>query len=352
MSRWANDPDAAADQLIARCLDGIEIAGRILLANQGGGVPALLADRGLPFTAWNRRLAGSGDAHPWPPAGPFDVALLRLPKAKDEQEMAAHACLGALVSGGRLIVYGGNDEGIRSAGGRIERLCGTVETLAARGHGRVLAALRPVEIAGLRGALADWRTVTTLDVGGVARDWVSYPSVFAAGRIDAGTALLIGALPGLAARASVLDYGCGTGVIAASTRAAEPTLALDLLDSDAVALAAARENVPGARLILGTRLADAGARRYAAILSNPPLHRGIAEDHALLHLLVADAPGMLDPGGVLQMVVQRRVPLDRLLGQHFTDVTVAAENGSYRVWRGAVGSDPPAPTVPRRHRRP
>ena len=38
MSRWASDPDAAADQLIIRCLDDIDVAGRVLLANQTGGV--------------------------------------------------------------------------------------------------------------------------------------------------------------------------------------------------------------------------------------------------------------------------------------------------------------------------
>ena len=333
MSRWANDPDAAADHLIARSLGAIDPGGRVLLANQAGGLPPLLAERGVSAAVWNRRLAASGEAHAWPPAGPFDVAIVRLAKAKDEQQMSAHACLSALVPGGRLVVYGGNDEGIRSAGGRLEALCGTVETLAARGHGRVLAARRPAQVPGLRGALADWRIVTRLQIGGSARDWVSYPGVFAAGRIDEGTALLVGALPRLAAQAKVLDYGCGSGAIAASARAGEPTLALDLVDNDAVALAAAGENVPGARLVLGTRLAAAGGRGYAAILSNPPLHRGIAEDHSLLHQLIADAPSVLAPGGLLQIVVQRRVPLDTMLAKHFAEAAVVAESGGFRVWR-------------------
>ena len=42
-------------------------------------------------------------------------------------------------------MYGGNDEGIRSAGGRLEGLCGAVETVAARGHGRVLIGAPPGE---------------------------------------------------------------------------------------------------------------------------------------------------------------------------------------------------------------
>ena len=316
MSRWANDPEAAADELIRRSLDAIDLKGRVLLANHAGALPALLAERGVAAALWNRRLAGSAKAQAWPPAGPFDVALLRLPKAKDEQEMAAHACLSVLAPGGRLIVYGGNDEGIRSAGGMLERLCGEVETLATRGHGRVLAARRPADTAPsarLAGGLALDRAARRSPAR--VRDWVSYPGVFAAGRIDEGTALLIGALPPLRPGDRVLDYGCGSGVIGAAALAAAPGIALDLLDNDAVALEAARENVAGARLLLGTQARRRRPHDYDAILSNPPLHKGIAEDHALLEQLIADAPAHLRPGGFLQIVVQRRVPLERLLAE-------------------------------------
>ena len=333
MSRWANDPQAAADHLIGRSLEAIDLRGRVLLANQAGALPALLAGRGIDFSLWNRRLVGSSGAQPWPPAGPFDVTLLRLPKAKDEQQMAAHACLSVLVPGGRLIVYGGNDEGIRSAGDRLEGLCGQIETLATRGHGRILMAHRPTDSAGLRASLAAWRSVVPVAIAGAVRDWTSYPGVFAAGRIDEGTALLLSALPPLRPGERVLDYGCGSGMIGAAALAAQPGIALDLVDEDAVALEAARDNVPGARIVLGSKLADCGSTDYAAILSNPPLHKGIVEDHGLLEQLIADAPAHLRPGGVLAIVVQRRVPLENLLAKQFADIAVPAENGRYRVWR-------------------
>jgi 16S rRNA (guanine1207-N2)-methyltransferase len=339
MSRWAGDPERAAADLVERCLDAIGLKGRVLLANQASDRPAGLAGRGLKVAQWNRRLASTGGskAMPWPPAGPFEVVLLRLPRAKDEQEMAAHACLSVLAPDGRLVVYGGNEEGIRPAATMLEGLCGAVETLAKRGHGRVLAVARPASTR-LRASLSAWRSAGALQIGGQRRQWISYPGVFAAGRVDEGTALLIGALPPLGERARVLDYGCGSGLIGAAALWQSRCIALDALDSDSVALEAVRQNLPSAHCLLGTSLGAVAAKRYDAILSNPPLHQGLAEDHTLVEHLMAVAPAHLLAGGVLQIVVQRRVPLERRLAQHFASVAIAAETSRYRVWRAYVGT--------------
>ena len=270
MSRWAQDPDAAADALILRCLEDIAVAGRVLLASQSRALPEAIQHRGAECVVWSRRLSEGGTAAPWPPDGPFDLALVRLPKARDEQEMTAHAALGALRPGGRLILYGGNDEGIRSAARMLEEVTADVTTLSTRGHGRVLAALRPEDTTGLRGTLAAWRTVSRVEIGGRARDWVTYPGCFAAGRIDEGTALLLSVLPPLAAGARVLDYGSGTGVIAAALLDRQPDLRIDAMDHDAVALAAsgrtcrrrARSSAPGSPMPAGAATTPSSPIRH------------------------------------------------------------------------------------------
>jgi 16S rRNA (guanine1207-N2)-methyltransferase len=342
MTRWARDPEGAADALILHSLDEIAIVGRVLAVNQGGALPAAVRRHGADCTVWNRRLAvpAAVPAAPWPPQGPFDLAFVRLPKAREEQAMTVHATLSVLRPGGRLVLYGGNDEGIRSADAVLGEIASDVTTLAARGHGRVLAALRGDRAGQARATLEAWRAVARMEIAGSARDWVSYPGCFAAGRIDEGTALLLGALPPLVppltSGAHVLDYGCGTGIIAATLLAIEPALKVDTMDNDSVALAAARENVPAARRILGTRLVDAGRRDYAAILSNPPLHQGIAEDRIQLERLIADAPARLAPGGILQLVVQRRIAIERELARHFATVATVAETARYSVLRAGM----------------
>jgi len=330
MSRWAKDPEAAADALIGRSLDALDLSGRILIANASSGLPAMLAARGLACHRWHRRLVSGGATRPWPPSGPFDLAIVRLARAKDEQEMVLHAVLSVLAVDGRLVVYGGNDEGIRSAASVLAGLCGAADTVAKRGHGRVLAARRPAQLDHVRGELAAWRRTTPLSIAGQRRDWVSYPGLFAAGRIDEGTELLLATLPPLPAGARVADFGCGSGVIAAALAMA-PNSGLDLIDHDSVALLAAKENVPVGQAILATSLAGA-AGLWDAIFSNPPLHVGLSESHAALTQLVVEAPVHLRRGGLLQLVLQRRLSVEDLLAQHLGEVRILADNGRYRVW--------------------
>ena len=338
MSRWAHDPDAAADALIGRSLDAVDLSGRILLANPSGGLPAMLAARGVACALWQRRLQAGGSAQAWPPAGPFDLAIMRLAKAKDEQEMAAHAVLSVLGPEALLLLYGGNDEGIRSAAAMLEGLCGTgtLETIAQRGHGRVLAARRPKQLAQLRPDLGQWRRVTPLSIAGRIRPWVTYPGLFAAGLLDEGTALLLDVLPPLSAGARIADFGCGSGVIGAALPQL-PGIGLDMIDHDSLALLAVRENVPAGRALLASSLSQTGGALYDAILSNPPLHQGMTESHAALKELVAEAPAHLVRGGCLRIVLQRRLPLAQLLAQHLRQVCVLADNGRYRVWHAQRG---------------
>lgn len=333
MSRWRHDPDAAAADLLRRSLPDLQLSGRCLVLNAGAAVVAALRGEGADVTAWSRRASDVAEARPWPTGGPFDIALLRLAKAKDEQEMGLAAALSVLAPGGKIILFGGNDEGIRSGISMLEALCGSVETVSAKAHGRVVRATAPADTQGRPLTLAGWRRVSELEIGGRIRDWVTYPGVFSARQLDEGTALMLSVLPNLRAVARVLDYGCGSGAIAAAMRDRLPNAQVDMLDADSVALVAAAENVRDGRCILGTNLNAAGSTRYDAIVSNPPLHTGVAEDHAALDRLLAQAPKHLRPGGILQVVVQRRVPLGQALEPLFGEHAIVAEDGRFRVWR-------------------
>lgn len=336
MSRWGEDPVRAGDDLLARSRSAIAPSGRVLLAGAGPAAAAQIAsDEVGAITHWHRRMSRAfPNAVAEPPRGPFDTVLLRLPKGRAEQEMTLHQCLGVTAPGGRIVLYGGNEEGIRTAATLLGHIASPVDTLATMGHGRVVCARRTADL-NLRPRLDDWRIDTSLTIDGVALPWTTYPGLFAHGDLDPGTSLLLHCLPPVTGSGRYLDFGCGPGAISAALRMRAPSAQLDMLDADLVALEAARRNVPGATVFAGYSLAAVPVARYQLIVSNPPIHEGIREDHTTLEALIAGAPRHLMPGGTLLIVVQRRIPLQDSLARVFKTVSVAAENGGYRVWRAA-----------------
>ena len=355
--KWRGEASA---EVMAACVPDLGLGPGAAVLVAGEASPVLLTaleQAGCASSLWLRRAGSSlaAVARTWPADGPFAAALLRLPSAKEELDMMLHAAAARVAPGGAILVYGANDEGIRSVATRMEPLLGAIETIGQRAHCRVLLARRPQDVPGARARLADWRQSGQLEIAGTDRAWVSYPGTFAKGGLDAGTRLLLAALapgapspPGqlplaVSKDARILDFGCGTGVIAAHLRARWPDARIEMTDWDALAALAASENVPSAAAYAAAGLKDLDAAKYDLIVSNPPIHDGKAEDYTVLTRLIAEAPEKLGPKGALVLVVLGRVPVEEWLGAAFDKVETIAQDARYRVWcaRGPKVKDRP-----------
>lgn len=325
--------DAATEVMIG-CLEALAPCERPLVVGEASGrLAAVLRAGGARPGIWLWSAVGAQGviARAWPPDGPFDAAFVRLPKAKPALDFALHATASRLAPGAPIAVFGLNGEGVKSAAVRLAAVADEVTTLRTRQHARVIAGRRKATIPGFKASLADWRTVQDIDVAGQRVAWVSYPGVFAKGGLDAGTHLLIAHLPVVEPGALVLDFAAGSGVIARAVLDREPRAVVSLVDADALALEAARENVPAATALVGTGLEAAGSRPFDLIVSNPPLHLGVVESHAVLDHLIASAPKHLASGGRLILVVQRRVPVVPALEAAFGNAQVLADDGRFTV---------------------
>lgn len=290
-----------------------------------------LAGSGTHVVRWFRRAARGRVATPWPAAGRFDLAALRLPRAKSEFEMSLHAVASRLAPEGRLFVYGANDEGIKSIARRFAPLFDRVETAGTGGHCRVLSARLVTPPEGLRPTLSHWQESFDPGLSELGSSWAGFPGVFSHGSLDPGTELLVSSLPSDLAGRRMLDYGVGTGLITGVCVARGAVV--DALDIDSVAIEAARINVPTANVLLGRRLDDAPTERYDAIVSNPPIHRGKAETHDVLDALLLGAPYRLERRGTLTIVVQKRIAVEDKLAGHFAAVDRIAEDRVFKVVR-------------------
>lgn len=344
MSRRSRDEAAAA--LVVTALGRIDAPERALvLEDPRREVADALAAAGCAVTTWSRRDPGADGTLPWvqadrPLVADCQLVALRLPRAKQELEMLLHLAAGALAPEGVLWVYGANDEGAKSVAGKLPPLFERPFTLATGGHARLVAAGLAPDGPEPRITLESWLEHFELALPAMAASgprlvrWTSLPGTFAHGRLDEGTALLLRHLPPVGPGSRVLDYGAGTGPLAAGVLAAEPTARVTALEPDALAAAALRINVPEAEVVIGAGWPPLTERRWHAVIANPPYHRGKKETTALIAQFLGGLGGALERGGVMRCVVQRRLPFAELATEAgLAGAEAVADEGPYRVWQ-------------------
>lgn len=327
--------NATLASVMAGCLEPLGLSGTLLSALDETGLVAEAATQlGMRASVWQR--SGGSDAEPWPREELVDHVALRLPKGRKALEMSLHAVLARLAPGGRLFLYGANDEGVRSTQGLLEELLEQVHTLETKRHCRVWSGERSTDAGALWGSLEDWAEELSLEAPGGALRLRSYPGLFAHGRLDAGTRALLEALengPRPKPRGRLLDFGCGAGTIGIALQRRVPEAELHGVDRDALAVHAARENLPGATVHLGAGWkAIPRELRFDLIASNPPLHEGKDVDLGGFHDLLDGSGRHLTRRGRLVLVTGRPIPAGALLRDRFAQVSLLHETPSYRVW--------------------
>ncbi len=158
--------------------------------------------------------------------------------------------------------------------------------------------------------------------------------VFSKGGVDAGTKLLIEALPPLAGR--VLDLGCGWGPVGTALGRRDPALRIVMTDINERAAGLARENlrlngVKNAEVVTGDGYA-AVTGTFSAIITNPPIRAG----KQTIYGLFADARDYLEPGGCLYIVIRKQQGAPsalKYLQGIYKEVEIIERGGGYWVIR-------------------
>jgi 16S rRNA G1207 methylase RsmC len=152
----------------------------------------------------------------------------------------------------------------------------------------------------------------TADVWGRRLDLVSASGVFAAGRVDLGTGVLLRSTDPPDSGDTFLDLGCGYGLIACALALARPGATVWGVDVNARALQLSTENAvrvgAGSRLRVGTPADVPPDLTFDQIWSNPPIRIG----KPALHTLLRQWLPRLRPEGHANLVVGKNLGADSL----------------------------------------
>ena len=265
----------------------------------------------------------------------FDWIILTLPRQKELLQMLLDCAKCLLAAGGTVWLAGENKAGIKSADKLLKKHFGHVQKLDNARHCTLFEASAPNidKPFNSAGYLETWIADSAQDFAGKKLEIASYPGVFAHGHLDAGSSLLLESLARQTITGSVLDFGCGSGVIGAHI-ATQPDTDVTFLDTSALALKACKETLARNNLE-GTLLAADGLTgletRYNWILSNPPIHSGVKTNNHLSMQLLTDVDKHLQPGGQLIIVANRHLPYEKWLGEKFKQVSELGVNQHFKV---------------------
>ncbi len=240
------------------------------------------------------------------------VVILRLPRALEQLDqwaslIAAHAAPDVLVlAGGRIkhMTLGMNEV--------MGRYFDMVEASLAQQKSRVLRVRGPrVKEAMAASALWPKRHVhADVDLTVCAEG-----GVFAGASVDIGTLSLLAVLDRVSGKQGqrIIDFGCGTGILATQLARLRPTALVIATDQSAAAVASARAtaeaNGVGDRVevVLDDGLSLQPDESADLIVFNPPFHSGAAVHAGTSMRLFAEAGRVLKPGGELWVVANRHL---------------------------------------------
>lgn len=326
-------------------------ANRVFIAGPGATATALWAARaGAAVTYWTENAAEGQSliaslAHNCLPAAQCliqadfaglqpatcDAAFLHLPRGREMQAEALRLAAAMLRPGGRLVFVGATQEGVKSALQQARALFGQAGIVVRKGGFHAGLAQRP---AGDFPLPDIQRTNGTIVVDGIQTHLVSYTGAFAPDRLDDGAAALIAGMQ-IPAGASVLDLGCGTGLVglAALRRGAN----VILTDVSARAVLSAQETLaangyPDVPVAHACGAATVETASLDIVVTNPPFHQGHGLHFETAQFFIEEAARVLKAGGKLYLVANAFLGYEPWLRACFARVQQVWNDRRFRVW--------------------
>ena len=319
------------------------------------GYRAVAFDRYFTNAEATRRTldAQAGEAHvvhhaalvnPLVAADSCALVTIRIPTDKLGMQIAVAEAFRALAEGGTCLLAGANDEGAKPAARLLETVFGNAQVIAQHSGCRLLSAAKRGRTPGDADLFTNpWLDaehfhelpVTLAETAFVAS---TRPGVFSWEHLDEATAILAD-LMRIENGESVIDLGCGAGILGVAASRWTPMGRVLLLDADADAVRCAERTAAQAgSQNVEVRASDvasaAGDARVDVVVSNPPFHLGKGTELAIPRAFIEQAHAHLAPGGRLYLVANRTLPYERLIAECFGEVRTAHDGQRFKVIGG------------------
>jgi len=268
----------------------------------------------------------------------FDWVIFRITKSATHNMKIIAKALTVLSSTGKVLVAGGNKEGIKGVASKLEDAEVILTVYANGGGGRILEIEADQKL-----KFTEELIETTYNLGEKILTVTTHEGLFAHGKSDRGTQQLLKKLRTVHGK-TVLDLGCGSGILAkaALELGAGKVICTDI---SAMALDATRRNIGDDERveIVPTYIGDTLEGRIDLILTNPPFHEGTGTTNDLGEEWLEQCKKLLWGKGDLLLVANQFLPYMKWGKERFETVMELTREEGFVVYlmRGPIKKKKP-----------
>jgi len=166
----------------------------------------------------------------------------------------------------------------------------------------------------------------------------NHANVFSRERLDIGTRFFLQHLPTDSSARTIIDLGCGNGVVGLLAAQLNPAATLHFIDESFMAVASAKENFyrafeqsRSAAFHVGDGLHAFAPESAELVLCNPPFHQQHTVGDQLALTMFKQARRVLKQGGALWVIGNRHLGYHQTLKKLFGQCTLIASNAKFVV---------------------
>ncbi|MFT7185042.1 MAG: 16S rRNA (guanine1207-N2)-methyltransferase [Pseudohongiellaceae bacterium] len=263
----------------------------------------------------------------------YDAVIIFVPKAKKELDLALAFLTPMLMKGASIYLVGEKKSGIESAAKRLNALGSNNSKLDSAKHCQLWQVSLEEDVSAF--CLADWIETFKIEVNDIAMELVSIPGVFSFGQLDIGTELL---LQNMFAKLDgrVLDFGCGSGVVGIYTKLLNPSIQLEMVDINILAIECAKRSCE-LNSIEATVYPSDGWKdvkgRVNGVVSNPPFHSGVTTEYRTTEGFIRGAKGKMSKHAPFLLVANSFLKYAQIIEATFERCDILAENRKFKVYK-------------------
>lgn len=262
-----------------------------------------------------------------------DLIIMTFPKSKAEFNFTLAILAESITEDANIIIVGENKSGIKSCE-KLSKIyldfCNKID--AARHCLLYIGKFKP-ELPTFN--IENFYTYYQITVGSHEIKVAALPGVFSQKNLDIGTNILLQNLPKNIV-GTVLDFGCGAGVIAAYIGTLHPETQLSLVDVSALALHSARKtlivNQLSGEFIASNSLSHV-KKRYDFVVSNPPFHQGIKTNYTATEYFLSAIKKNITHCGCITIVANSFLKYMPIMEKHIGETQILAVKNGFSIYQ-------------------